>query len=80
MYFLIKNRILADEEHIIGIVTSNESLMNRQRITNGWTHGRRDLCKKNKKLRAGLRMSKKISNFAAENELSCPCGKEILDL
>jgi hypothetical protein len=80
MYFLIKNRILADEEYIIGIVTSNESLRNRQRITNGWTHGRRDLCKKNKKLRGCLRMSKKISNFAAENELSCPCGKEILDL
>jgi hypothetical protein len=36
--------------------------------------------KKNKKLRGCLRMSKKISNFAAENELSCPCGKEILDL
>ena len=64
----------------MGIVTSNESLRNRQRITNGWTHGRRDLCKKNKKLRAGLRMSFFFITFAAENELSCPCGKEILDL
>lgn len=36
--------------------------------------------KKNKKLRGCLRMSKKSSKFAAENELSCPCGKEILDL